>query len=298
MVQSNILLQARLIRRSVRRANQSLRYGRASLKVAPILFAISFPKSGTHLLTQVLKGFTHIGPMVDSGLPAVLMYEGDTGRQRSEHEILRDLERLSPGDIAYGHLHATPGLVPPLCRQGVAPFFILRDPRDVVVSHVYYVTEMEPNHIYHHYYRNVLKTFEERLHASIEGFRIVESEIANENTVRACLPNIRERFEPYIKWLDHPEVLELRFEDFVTKRPWVIGRVFDHAIARGLEPSCERETAIQILLRCIDPRSSPTFRSGRTGDWRNAFTPEHKRSFKDISGDLLIRLGYEDDYDW
>lgn len=239
-----------------------------------------------------------MGPVVDSGLPAVLMYEGHTGRQHSEDEILRDLERLSPGDIGYGHLHAIPGAVAFLCRQGVAPFFILRDLRDVVVSHVHYVTEMEPNHIYHHYYRNVLKTFEERLHASIEGFRNVEPEIAYDKTMNAFLPNIRERFEPYSKWLDHPEVLELRFEDFVTNRPQAIGQVFDHAIAYGFAPSCERETAIQILSGCIDPKNSPTFRSGKTGGWRNAFTPEHKRSFKDISGDLLIRLGYEDDYDW
>ena len=35
---------------------------------------------------------------------------------------------------------------------GLAAYFILRDPRDVVVSHVHYITEMEPNHIHHRYY--------------------------------------------------------------------------------------------------------------------------------------------------
>ena len=60
----------------------------------PVLLANSFPKSGTHLLTQVLQGFPSIGPAVDSGLPAIVTYEGDTGRQRQAVEILADLERL------------------------------------------------------------------------------------------------------------------------------------------------------------------------------------------------------------
>ncbi len=56
-----------------------------------MLFANSFPKSGTHLLTQALQGFPQLGPAVDSGLPAVVTYEGDTGRTRSTEEILADL---------------------------------------------------------------------------------------------------------------------------------------------------------------------------------------------------------------
>ncbi len=34
-----------------------LRWRRLSFTGVPILFANSFPKSGTHLLTQVLQGF-------------------------------------------------------------------------------------------------------------------------------------------------------------------------------------------------------------------------------------------------
>ena len=32
-------------------------------------------------------------------------------------------------------------------------------------------------------------------------------------------------------------------------------------------------------------------RKGISGDWRNKFTPEHKARFKEIAGDLLIRVG-------
>ncbi|MBN2502881.1 MAG: hypothetical protein JXB38_19025, partial [Anaerolineales bacterium] len=141
-VLSDLKLTAKLGRRQLRRARQALRYGPKALAGTPILFGNSFPKSGTHLLTQVLTGFAALGPAIDSGLPAILTFDGPTGTPRPAAAIQRDLARLRPGDVAYGHLHATPEALAALCRTGVAPYFILRDPRDVVVSHVHYVTEM------------------------------------------------------------------------------------------------------------------------------------------------------------
>jgi hypothetical protein len=284
-LKSNLLLQARLARRTLRRRRASRRYSSLTLEATPVLFANSFPKSGTHLLTQVLKGFTRIGPAVDSGLPAAVTFEGDTGRQRSADEIVHDLERLLPGDIGYGHVHALPEVVAILCQDGVAAYFILRDPRDVVVSHVHYLTGMKADHIHHRYYQDELQNFDQRLQASIEG-------------VAGMLPNIWERFEPYMDWLDHAEVLVLRFEDFILERGNTIGKVFDHAVDRGFRATCSREASLELLESSIDPARSPTFRSGKIGGWRDSFNEQHKRLFKEVTSDLLIRLGYERDNDW
>jgi len=258
------------------------------LQDSPILFANSFPKSGTHLLTQVLQGFPAVGPAVDSGLPAVVTYEGDTGRQRGQAEILADLGRLLPGDIAYGHVHALPEVVEFACREGFCPYFILRDPRDVAVSHVHYVTDMEPNHAHHRHYAEELHSFDERLRTSILGRPEVDIEF----------PDISARFEPYMGWLDHPEVLTLHFEEFLEDRATALGRVFDHAVRCGFPAMVERERAVQILGEHIDPERSPTFRSGKAGGWKDQFSKENKRLFKDVAGELLVRLGYEQDLDW
>lgn len=40
------------------------------------------------------------------------------------------------------------------------------------------------------------------------------------------------------------------------------------------------------------------YRKGTPGDWKNHFSPEHIRHFKDQFGDLLIKLGYESSPDW
>jgi len=34
------------------------------------------------------------------------------------------------------------------------------------------------------------------------------------------------------------------------------------------------------------------------GDWRNVFTEEDKRIFKEAAGDLLVELHYEKDNEW
>jgi hypothetical protein len=276
------------VRRRLRRWRALLRWRRFSLNGVPVLFANSFPKSGTHLLTQVLQGFPEIGPAVDSGMPAVVTFEGDSGRERPPTEILADLQRLLPGDLSYGHLHALPQVVELLCQPGYAAYFILRDPRDVVVSHVHYVTEIEPNHIHHRYYAEVLQNFDQRLRTSILG-------LPDENIP---FPDIYQRFAPYLGWLEHPEVPCLRFEDFVTSRQETLRLVFDHAVQRGFPAALQRTEAIKILADNIDPQRSPTFRSGKIGGWQAQFSLENKTLFKEVAGDLLVRLGYEQDNEW
>jgi hypothetical protein len=289
-------VSARLLRRNLRRIRQSLRFG--SLASAPIFFANSFPKSGTHLLTQVLQGFTRLGPAVDSGLPAVVTFDGFTGRQRAAQEIIADLERLLPGDIAYGHVHAFPAAIEFMRREGVAAYFILRDPRDVVVSHVHYVAEMAPSHIHHRYYHEILPDFERRLAASIAGVPAAELEKAAGKPVPEPLPDILSRFEPFMDWLEHAEVLALRYEDFVGDRKSALVLVLEHALRSGFKPACSTAEALQILEASIDPGRSPTFRSGKIGGWQSAMNATHKVLFKEVSGDLLVRLGYETSSDW
>jgi len=47
-----------------------------------------------------------------------------------------------------------------------------------------------------------------------------------------------------------------------------------------------------------DENQKSFYRKGISGDWKSYFTEDHKKIFKDIAGDLLIKLGYEKDYHW
>ncbi|WP_456370376.1 sulfotransferase family protein [Thermodesulfatator atlanticus] len=44
--------------------------------------------------------------------------------------------------------------------------------------------------------------------------------------------------------------------------------------------------------------SKSFYRKGVSGDWKNYFSLKEKETFKKLAGDLLIKLGYEKDFDW
>lgn len=252
----------------------------------PILLGISFPKSGTHLLDQILLGFSNVAPFAKRLHSFYAEYEGESGRKRAPAQALDWLDSLRPCDAASAHLFARPEAVSRVTSSAFVPYFIFRDPRDVAVSHVFYVTEMEARHVHHAYYAS-LPDFEARLKASILGRPDVNIEF----------PNIADRFAPYLGWLDHPEVLPLHFEDLVNDRATALTRIMEHFLARVPLPT-PRQTILDSLESAINPGKSPTFRSGKTGEWRKYFTEEHKGIFKDVAGELLVRLGYEKNGYW
>lgn len=252
----------------------------------PILLGISFPKSGTHLLDQILLGFSRVAPYAKRLHSFYAEYEGESGRKRSPEQALAWLDSLRVCDIASAHLFARPQAIERVCSPEFVPYFIFRDPRDVVVSHVFYVTEMEGRHVHHEYYQS-LPDFNARLHVSILGRQDAKVEF----------PNIAERFAPYLGWLNRDEVLSLQFEDLINDRTSALTSIADHYLAR-VPVSASRDVILESLESSINPERSPTFRSGKTGEWRKYFTEEHIRNFKDVAGSLLLQLGYERDFDW
>jgi hypothetical protein len=252
----------------------------------PVLLGISFPKSGTHLLDQILLGFANVAPYAKRLHSFYAEYEGESGAKRTPEQALRWLDALRPRDVASAHLFARPGTVARVCSQKFVPYFIFRDPRDVVVSHVFYVTEMELRHVHHTYYKS-LPDFDARLKVSILGRPDSDVEF----------PDIAARFTPYLGWLDHDEVLAIHFEDLIHDRALALTRIMDHLLTRAPLPST-RQLIMDSLESSINPTRSPTFRSGKTGEWKKHFTEEHKKIFKDVAGDLLVKLGYEKNSNW
>ena len=252
----------------------------------PILLGISFPKSGTHLLDQILLGFSNVAPFSKRLHSFYAEYEGESGVKRTAEQALAWLDSLRPRDVASAHLFARPDAIKRVCSPKFAPYFIFRDPRDVVVSHVFYVTDMEARHVHHDYYQS-LPDFNARLNVSILGRPNTDIEF----------PNIADRFAPYLDWLNHDEVLSIHFEDLIQDRTATLNEIIDHFLARApLRTS--QQLILNSLETSINPTKSPTFRSGKTGEWKKYFTDQHKKIFKKVAGDLLVKLGYEKDHNW
>ena len=257
-----------------------------SQKDLPILLGISFPKSGTHLLDQILLGFSNVAPFAKRVHSFYAEYEGESGRKRTPEQALAWLDSLRPRDVASAHLFARPEAIARVCSPKFISYFIFRDLRDVVVSHVFYVTDMEARHVHHDYYQS-LPDFDARLSVSILGRPDSDAEF----------PDIAKRFAPYLDWINQPEVLTIHFEDLIHDRAATLTRIMDHLLNR-FPLSATRQLILDSLETSINPKKSPTFRSGKTGEWKKHFTDEHKEIFKAVAGDLLVKLGYEKNNDW
>ncbi|MBP1693986.1 MAG: hypothetical protein H6Q37_1869, partial [Chloroflexi bacterium] len=87
-MQSNAKIKhsLKIVRWRARRAFTGLRWGANTLSLAPAVFGNAMPKSGSHLINQILQGLTRIGPFVNTGFPPVNRAEDN--ERLSDSEIL------------------------------------------------------------------------------------------------------------------------------------------------------------------------------------------------------------------
>jgi len=267
-------------------AQAILRWRRFSFHEAPPIFGNSKPKSGSHLLLQIINGFTRIMPYKYVAADPIRTITTE-GRRRTKAEILNDLKHVPDGVIGWGYVEATEENVSFLTSAGRVNYFIYRDPRDLLVSQVFFATDMLEEHGMHDYY-NSLPDFSARLNVAITG---IEQDGLK-------MVSVKQRYEGVFQWLEQKNVLCLRFEDLIHDRDSTLNAMLDEVEKTGYQIPTQREKALDILVESIQPKKSHTFRAGKTGGWKTYFAEEHKKLFKDIAGDLVVRLGYEENNDW
>jgi hypothetical protein len=276
----------RFLRGPGKYAQAILRWKRLSFNDSPPMFGNSKPKSGSHLLLQILNGFTRIMPYKYVEADPIRTIEKE-GRRKTEAEILNELKRIPRGVIGWGYVEASPENISFLCKPDRVNYFIYRDPRDMLVSQVFFATDMNEEHGMHEYYKS-LPDFGERLKVAITGI----------DQDGLYMVSVKQRYASVFEWLEQPNVMCIRFEDLINKRDATLDAMFDEVESTGYKIPTSREKALSVLVEAIQPRKSHTFRSGKAGGWREHFTEEHKKLFKDITGDLLVKLEYEKDDDW
>lgn len=258
-----------------------------------IVLCNSYPKSGTHLLSQILletKGAEYWNDIIS--------VQSLSGVMNSRKHLRWKLKSAPGGSLVRSHLMHDPVVLDILSSRSMKKFFIYRDLRDVAVSHANWVLK-EPRIYLHQIYKQ-LPSFEACLSASIVGTPIGSPFASN-----LSQPSIAQDFQRWKGWLHDETTFAVRFEDLVggrgggneKKRLESIDRIFDHLELSMSLIDIEKGFSSEK----IDPRKSHTFRKGNKGGigtWREKFSEKNKEEMKAVAGDLLIELGYEDDKNW
>lgn len=249
----------------------------------PPVLANSFPKSGTHLLLQIL-----------GALPGLLDW-GDfwashpsfSFRESRAVSLASRVGRVAPGELVCGHMYFSSEVKQALEERNVAHFFIYRDPRDVVISEAHYLTNMNRWHRLHRSFKK-LPTQGERILLAINGIQ----------SGGIDYPNVARRFERFKAWIDDPTVCSMRYEQLMSsEREETIDRIVGYFCERS-GSSSNREQLVNASLAAIDPEKSHTFRKGQSGGWQREFDDSAKSAFKRVAGDLLVDLKYESSLAW
>lgn len=239
----------------------------------------SVPKSGTHLMKQLLTVI---------GLPAtreLIDENAETG-----HALAGAL-RAARGDALVCHLHGRPEYREIARSFRARIVFITRDPRDQAVSHAFHY-RTHTDHALHPYFRDYVPELGDSLMAVIRGFG---------PGPHGHLADVATFFGYFTPWKDMDGVLHTTFERLIGPAGGGSEAVQVDEVRRILRhvrfPLPAAPTARAVAARVFST-ASPTFRAGRIGSWANHFEQRHKDAFKQIAGSLLIDLGYERDMDW
>jgi hypothetical protein len=108
--------------------------------------------------------------------------------------------------------------------------------------------------------------------------------------------------ERMLDWdYENPHMLEMRFEDVMRDFTGSFEQAFRHY---GFDSSVMQElldlasTENMHSLSDREIAESSHIHSRQTSKWKEYFSSKHKRQFKEMFGDALVRLGYEKDNNW
>ncbi|MBI5308682.1 MAG: sulfotransferase domain-containing protein, partial [Planctomycetes bacterium] len=105
--------------------------------VGPKVLLNSIPKAGTHLLERALDQF----PLIRNAGQKTLM-----APQELENHILQKILSIKKGQFLNAHLQAHPLLLQKLSESDIKILLMIRDPRDVALSRVKYVVNIDRTH--------------------------------------------------------------------------------------------------------------------------------------------------------
>ena len=160
------------------------------------VLANSIPKSGTHLLTEVLEslGYRDYWGFYAS-TPSITM------KVRPAADAVSAIQRIKDGEVFPSHMFFDWQILQHAQSLKLPVIQLIRDPCAIFVSELNYLEQMNR---WHRYHRNLttLEPGDERFYRLLFG----------QPDQTYFFPSFTNRIAPYLPWLSSPDVLTVKFE--------------------------------------------------------------------------------------
>lgn len=244
----------------------------------PLVVMVTPQKTGTHLLGKAL------GILLEKRV--IHWWWDDLSDKRLQGLITKC---KNENRILHTHAFPVPHIMRKLKQNHAKVIFLMRDPRDQIVSLLYWIKDKQwpggPQPLVRstaHY------TDDELLLELISGKNFG---VSYTKTLMGCR----------LPWMEYPFVYTTYFEKLVGSK----GGSSNEEQVRELQAiigylgvyvseSSIRECAENLF----GGENASTFRNGSIGAWKTHFKSHHTEAFKEAFGQELIDLGYEDSFDW
>lgn len=168
---------------------------------------------------------------------------------------------------------------------------LIRDPRDIAVSGMFYHKKAKEPWLHQKYPEFNGMTYQEKINSydNLDEqllFEIENAALRNTNLMKEWDYSNNNFIEIKYENLINDSNLELFHDIFVFLgfRSEAILKCLNIAYGKSLFSQKKKKTS--------------HIRSGKTRQWEKYFKPKHKKKFYALHGDLLVRLGYEEDDAW
>lgn len=254
----------------------------------------SIPKCGTFMLMNLTHFITG------------LVFGYDNCSEFVSQMYRPTIEKLAKctlsNDFNCYHLPYNPEYSEFFKQNNIKVCFIYRDPRDQVVSQVYYMflqADREKRGYGRFNFNSLLTALigdNEKSPFQLEHFQDMSLEMLSS---MEYISHIKRYYELFLGWQKSDICYSVRFEDLVGPRGGgTVERQKNEItnIAKHLGVELSESQINHISANLFG--NTDTFREGKIGSWKGHFTEDHKKQFKAVADDLLIKLGYEQDNNW
>ena len=222
--------------------------------------------------------------------------------------ILDDQSKLTnrPSIFMQSHSHVDFSLLPENYRGS----HIIRDPRDIIISGYHYhlwtseewvnkpIKDLSPD------IETIWSLLPVKKIRDMTYKQYLNS-LSQEEGITAEIKRATTYIRKMVEWdYNNKNIFEFRYEDIMNDEQGIFRQLFQHygfsenAIKKSLRIA-ETRSFKNVTGRNIGHvRDKSHVRSGKLGQWKNEFTDSHKEYFKELFGEDLIKLGYENDMHW